>query len=119
MDDNQWVWPERRDFYHACAALAEPQADTAQISAAVDTLLDDLELYDDPHQGRGIWLFSNELPIADGLATKLHALAGGQTSEDWGHAIIGHSSWPDIRADAVKLYRLISINGQGSASDVR
>jgi len=119
MDDNHWVWPERRDLYHACVALAELQADTAQIGAAVDTLLNDLELFDDPQQGCGIWLYFDELPIADALATKLHAIAGEQTSGDWWHTIIGHSLWPKIRADAVKLSKLISFNGQGSASSGR
>ena len=113
MDDNQWLWPERRDLYHACLALADPRATTERVSAAADILLNDLELYDDPHQGRGCWLFSDELPMADDLATKLHALAGDETSGDWGHAIIGHPLWPSISVDAQGLLRLISQNGQG------
>ncbi|MBT0666913.1 hypothetical protein HT136_00830 [Novosphingobium profundi] len=119
MNENHWVWPERRDLYYACLILADPQTSTARASEAAETLLNDIELYDDPHQGKGTWLFPDELPVADDLAFKLHALAGAETSGDWGHAIIGHPSWPKICADAQHLIELIQHNGQGAARNVR
>lgn len=82
-------------------------------------LLNDIELYDDPRQGKDLWLFSDEAPVADVLATKLHALAGAETSGDWGDAIIGHSSWPGVCADAHKLIEMIRRNGQGAVQKVR
>jgi hypothetical protein len=118
MDDHQWVWPERRGLYHACLVLADPRATSERVSEAANTLLNDLELYDDPRQGRDLWLFSDEAPIADDLATKLHALAGAETSGDWGRAIIGHSLWYSICADARNLLGLIGRNGQGAANNV-
>jgi hypothetical protein len=119
MQDDQWVWPERRDLYRACLILADPQADSAGVSEAADILLNDVELYDDPHQGKDLWLFPDEAPIADDLAIKLHALAGAEISGDWGDAIIGHWIWPGICADAEKLLGMIRRNGQGIVQKVR
>lgn len=119
MYDDQWVWPERRDLYQACLAFADPQTTSARVSEAADIVLNDLELYDDPRQGKDLWLFADESPVADDLATKLHALAGAETSGDWGGAIIGHPTWSDICADAQELLRMIRRNGQGTVQKVR
>lgn len=119
MHDDQWVWPERRDLYRACLNLADPQATSACVSEAADILLNAIELFDDPRQGRGLWLFPDESPVADDIATKLHALAGAETSGDWGDAIIGHSTWPGICADAQTLLGMIRRNGQGAVQKVR
>lgn len=119
MHDDQWVWPERRDLYRACLTLADPQATSARVSEAADILLNDIELYDDPRQGKDLWLFPDEETVADDLATKLHALAGFETSGDWGDAIIGHSTWPSICADAQLLLGMIRRNGQGAVQKVR
>jgi hypothetical protein len=119
MDDDLWIWPERRDLYRACLILADPQATSLRVSEAADILLNDIELYDDPRQGADVWLFPDELPIADELATKLHALASAETSGDWGHAIKSHSSWPDVCAEAQKLVGLVCRNGQGAVQKVR
>jgi hypothetical protein len=119
MNDDQWVWPERRDLYRACLILADPPKSSARVSEAADILLNDLELYDDPHHGKDLWLFPEEGLVADDLAAKLHALAGAETSGDWGEAIINHSTWPDICAGAQKLAGMIRHNGQGAAPKVR
>lgn len=118
MHDDHWVWPERRDLYRACLTLADPQASSARVSEAADILLNDIELDDDPRQGKDLWLFPDESPVADDLATKLHALTGAETSGDWGDAIMGHSSWPGISADAQKLIGMIRRNGQGAVQKV-
>lgn len=115
MRDDQWVWPERRDLYRACLTLANPHANSALVTDALDILLNDLELYDDPHQGKNVWLFPDETVVANDLAIKLHSLAGSEISGDWGDAIIGHSTWPGICADAQKLLGMIRRNGQGMA----
>lgn len=119
MHDDQWVWPERRNLHRACLTLADPQATSARVSEAADILLNDIELYDDPRQGKDLWLFPDEAPLADDLATKLHALAGAETSGDWGYSIIKHSSWPGICACAQKLLGMIRRNGQGTVQKVR
>lgn len=119
MNDDHWVWPERHDLYRACLALADSEATSHRVSEAAETLLNDIELYDDPRQGRGIWLFPDEAPVADDLAAKLHALAGAESSGDWGNAIKGHSLWHSICADAQKLLGLISRNGQGAVNSDR
>lgn len=114
MQDDQWVWPERRDLYRATLTLTDPEVTFALVSEAADILLNDIELYDDPRQGKGLWLFPDEAPVADDLGTKLHALAGAEGAGDWGHAIMGHSLWPGICADAQKLLGMIRRNGQGT-----
>lgn len=119
MNDDQWVWPERRDLYRACLTLANPQATSSCVSEAAAILLNDIELYDDPRQGKDLWLFSDEAPIADDLASKLFALAGAETLGDWGDALIGHSSWPAVCADAQRLIEMIRRNGQGVVQKVR
>jgi len=119
MHDDQWVWPERRDLYRACLNLADPQTTSARISEAAGILLTDIELYDDPLQGRDLWLFPDERTVADNIVTKLHVLAGAETSGDWGDAIIGHSTWPSICADAHTLLEMIRSNGQGTVQKVR
>ena len=118
MDDLQWIWPDRRDLYHACIALSDPHPKTANVSEAAETVLNDLELFDDPHQGRGAWLFDDELQLAADLATMLHAVAGLETSGDWGEAIMCHELWPAISANAGGLLETIERNGQGSAKGV-
>ena len=119
MDDEQWVWPERRDIYRACLTLADPQATSTRVSEAADILLNDMELYDDPRQGNDVWLLPDESPVADDLASKLHSLVGAETLAGWGDAIIGHSNWLGICADAEKLLGLIRRNGQGTVLKVR
>jgi hypothetical protein len=113
MDNDLWIWPDRRDLYRACLILADPEAPSAHVSDAAEILLNDIELYDDPRQGKDIWLFPDEAPVAGDLATKLHAIAGSETSGDSGHSIIAHPLWASICADAQKLLELIRRNGQG------
>lgn len=119
MVDNHWVWPERRDLYSACLAFADPLVSAARVREAADTLLNDLELYEDPDQGRGAWLFRDEAPIVDNLATKLHTALHDQSPGHWGHALMRHSLWRGISSDARHLLTLICQNGQGSAMNFR
>ncbi|MDP3782633.1 MAG: hypothetical protein Q8Q79_06915 [Sphingopyxis sp.] len=118
MDDNHWIWPDRRDLYHACATFADPAASDDRVGEAADALLNDLELYDDPRQGHGSWLFPDELTIADNLATKLHLATADEPMENWGKVLLRHPLWCDIRSDAKELHGLILRNGQGSLNNV-
>ena len=93
MDDDHWVWPDRRDLYHACAALADPEVSVDRAGEAADMLLNDLELYDDPRHGQGLWLFLDEVTIADDLETKLHTATTDEPLENWGHAVLRHPLW--------------------------
>lgn len=119
MDDNHWIWPDRRDLYHACAVIADPASSDDRVGEAADALLNDLELYDDPRQGHGSWLFPDELTIADDLATKLHLATADEPMKNWGKVLLRHPLWPDIRSDAQELHGLIFRNGQGSPNNVR
>jgi hypothetical protein len=115
MDDNHWLEPDRRDLYWACHALADPAVSVERVSEAADTLLNDLELYDDPRQGHGRWLFPDEHKAADDLATKLHTVINDEPLESWGRALIAHSLWQGICSDAQHLLHAIRRNGQLSA----
>jgi hypothetical protein len=64
MNEDHWIWPDRRDLYHSCKVFIDPDASAELVGHAVDALLNDLELYDDPRQGLGSWLLSDELPLA-------------------------------------------------------
>lgn len=119
MHNDQWVWPERRDLYRACLILADSQAASSRVCEAAEILLNDLELYDDPHQGKGLWLLPEEGLVADDLVTKLHALSSVESSKNWGDAISEHSSWPGVCADAQKLLEMIRRNGRGAVQKVR
>ncbi|MCC6828082.1 MAG: hypothetical protein IT550_07630 [Novosphingobium sp.] len=119
MDDNHWVWPDRRDLYGACLALAGPAICVERVGDAADTLLNDLELYDDPRQGQGTWLFPDEIALVDDLATKLHTVIREEPAGGWGSSIIAHTLWQGICSDAQNLLAVIRRNGQGSASFIR
>lgn len=119
MNDNHWIWPDRRDLYNACKTFTDPAASDDCVGEAADALLNDLELYDDPRQGHGSWLFPNELTITYDLATKLHSATADEPMENWGKILRRHPLWCDIRSDAQELHRLILRNGQGSPNKVR
>jgi hypothetical protein len=118
MNEDHWIWPDRHELYRSCIALVDPIASAELIGRAVDALLNDLELYDDPQQGSGSWLFSDELPLADDLA-RLHAIVGPEPKPDCGAAVLAHPIWKDARSSAERLVQLIRQNGQGSAANVR
>lgn len=74
MTDCVWSRPERRDLYLASRLLAERTCDGDWLQWASDTLVQDLELYDDPRQGVGTWLFEDEVDLANDLGERLWSI---------------------------------------------
>lgn len=66
-----WNQPERRDLYLAARILAGREDDGDWRQWASDTLIQDLELYDDPRQGVGSWLATDEEELANELGKRL------------------------------------------------
>ncbi len=78
---------------------------------SLDTILNDLDLYDDPLQGRGSWLFDNELHLANALGEKLKETVSHTRLVEAGPAALASESWPDARRTAVSLLSLMAANG--------
>ncbi|MXO48110.1 hypothetical protein GRI69_07560 [Erythrobacter vulgaris] len=78
---------------------------------SLDTILNDLELYDDPVQGSGSWLFDNELHLANALGEKLKETVNQSRLVEAGPAALASASWPDARSTAIALLSLMTANG--------
>lgn len=78
---------------------------------SLDTILNDLELYDDPVQGCGFWLFDNELPLAKALGEKLRETVNQARLVEAGPTALASESWPNARSTAVSLLSLMAANG--------
>ncbi len=61
--DNWWN-EDHRDLFRSTELVASEARDASCLGASFDTILNDLELYDDPRQAAGAWLFENELQLA-------------------------------------------------------
>ncbi|WGU39022.1 hypothetical protein [Phenylobacterium sp. NIBR 498073] len=62
-----WVEPDRRWLYLALLVLTHQRLTKSRFAVARHVLLDDMEIYDDPRQGVGSWLFPNEVRLLDRL----------------------------------------------------
>lgn len=71
MSTHHWNQPERRDLYLAARILATREEDGDWRQWASETLIRDLELYDDPRQGAGSWLAHNEEDLVTELGERL------------------------------------------------
>lgn len=104
-----WAQPlaqsqERSDLYVALDVLQRPGASELAVREASSILLDDLELYDDPQQGQGSWLFANETNAVQAFSDSLE----GWTGEP--------GRLPKIRAAAVPLVEIMARNGFGGVT---
>ena len=79
-----WPEPDRRLLYLALRVLTHRLSE-ARFTVARHVLLVDMEIYDDPRQGVGSWLFPNEEPLLNQLGEELHtvgtSLSGGDQSQ--------------------------------------
>jgi hypothetical protein len=67
-------------------------------------LLVDLEVYDDPRQGAGSWLFPDEQPLLDQLGDQLQTI---------GSAALDNDGWGRIVKTATDLRARVEANGVG------
>jgi hypothetical protein len=108
MEDYVWSHPERRDLYLAARILARGEEDGDWRQWASDTLIQDLELYDDPRQGVGAWLAPDEVELANELGESLWRIVGADP-DSAASLLAGANS--SMRAVASKIVERIEANG--------
>ena len=106
-----WWNEDRRDLFHSVEVIASDSPEPQRVGQCLDTILNDLELYDDPRQGAGMWLYDNELHIAEQLGFLLHSVAAGIAANEAEARAIGGGAWLDARGVAVHLRDLMALNG--------
>jgi hypothetical protein len=104
---DDWWTEDRRDLFRSLVAITSEASSPERIGLCLDTILNDLELYEDPRQGAGSWLYESELPLADELGVQLHdAVSGARVTE-----ALASPAWTHVRATAARLCRLMEANG--------
>src|SRR4051794_39647528 len=107
--DNWWN-EDRRDLFRSTEIVASSTSDATRLGSSLDTILNDLELYEDPRQGAGAWLFENELKLAEQLGKDLHDVVGDEPVGA-GAKALASSDWQKVRATAAALLSLMEANG--------
>lgn len=105
-----WWNEDRRDLFRSLEVIVSDAPNPDRIGLCLDTILNDLELYDDPRQGSGNWLFDDELDLVNTLGEQLKAACQGRPIEA-GPAAIASAAWPKTRETAVALLDLMEANG--------
>lgn len=106
-----WWNEDRRDLFRSLEVIVADAPNSDRIGLCLDTILNDLELYDDPRQGSGAWLFENELQLADALGEQLKAAANQSRLIEAGPAALASDAWPKARNLAAALQSLMAANG--------
>lgn len=109
--DNWWN-EDRRDLFRSLEVIASEAPNPDRIGLCLDTILNDLELYDDPRQGGGAWIFDNELQLAHALGEHVKAAVNQIRLVEAGPAALTSDSWPEVRATAAALLGLMAANGE-------
>lgn len=108
---DKWWNEERRDLFRATEVVASRCSDATRLSTSLDTILNDLELYEDPRQGAGAWLFDNELKLADRLGEQLRNVVGNERPVEAGATALASDDWPTVQAMAAALLSAMRANG--------
>lgn len=108
---DKWWNEDRRDLFRSLEVIATDAPNPDRIGLCLDTILNDLELYDDPQQGGGVWLFDNELRLANTLGEQLKATENQSRLVETGQTALTSTSWSDARCTAVALLSLMAANG--------
>jgi hypothetical protein len=108
---DHWWNEDRRDLFRSVECIASETPDLDRVSLCLDTILNDLELYDDPHQGVGAWLYEDEIQTAERLGEKLSAATDGMDPVDAGPPAVASITWAEARTMASQLLQLMKSNG--------
>ena len=109
-----WWNEDRRSLFRSVEVIALGAVNPDRIGLCLDTVLNDLELYDDPRQGAGAWLYDNELQVAEQLGAILHTSVGGTRPIEAGRKAVASTAWADARNTATHLLGLMVSNGDFS-----
>ncbi len=114
-----WSAEDRINLLKAASEIARQDAGPARIGLAMDTILGELEAFDDPGQGLGSWLFPNELPDLRELGQQLNQIAGPDRPIEAGARALDHPKWDAARQTAKGLVARMNDNvGEGLAYQV-
>ena len=99
-----WVEPDRRWLYLALLVLTHQRLTEGRFAVARHVLLVDMEIYDDPRQGAGRWLFPQEGPTLDRLGEQLQSI---------GSVALGDDGLSQLVETATTLRAHLEANGVG------
>ena len=106
-----WWHRGQRDRFPSIEVIASDALNPDRIGVALDTILNDSELYDDPVQGRGSSLLDTEPRFAHALGDKLQQTVTQTGLVEAGLAALASGSWSDARRTAVSFLSLMAANG--------
>jgi len=110
MTDYIWSHNERRDLYLASRILATSERNDGDWTQwASDTLIYDLEIYNDPRQGVDYFLFQDEAQLVDELGECLWGIV--QTDPFSAAALLAEAN-PSLKGIASKLVERMEANGR-------
>lgn len=112
MPRYNWKQPERRDLYLAARVLAGCEDDGDWRQWASDMLIQDLELYDDPRQGVGSWLATDEEELANELGERVWSVV---KADPFNAGDLLAEPDPALSAVARKLVQQMESNGRALA----
>jgi hypothetical protein len=113
---DDWWTEDRRDLFRSLVVISSEASSAERIGLCLDTILNDLELYDDPRQGAGSWLYESGLQLADELGVQLHDAVSGAHIIDAGALVLARPSWTKVRTTAARFLRLMEANGDFTRS---
>lgn len=108
----KWSPEDRIKLFRAAEYLGGDATNPDRVGLCFDAILNDLEAYDDPDQGLGLWLYPSEAPLLNKLAERLNLIVGSLRPIDAGRAAIAHPAWPAAREDAANLARKMGASGK-------
>lgn len=110
MKNDPLGWPDRHQLLRSLEAIVADAPNPDRIGLCLDTILHDLELYNDPHQGRGSWLFDDEVPLAEELGERLGGIVGATCPIEAGPQALQSPAWCAAREAALDLLNLMTRN---------
>lgn len=112
MTDFVWSHSERRDLFLASRILSEGTHNGDWVQWASDTLLEEIELYDDPLQGAYAWLFDDEVSLANDLGERLWGMVQSDPFSAAELLAVDSTTSGSVRTAATNLVVRMAANGR-------
>ena len=108
----RWTPQDRIALFRSAEYLGGDASNADRIGLCLDTILNDLEAYDDPEQGLRVWLYANESSLLNDLAERLHEVVGEDRPIEAGQKAVRHAGFAGAREAASRLAGLMRVNGK-------
>ncbi|MCO5791273.1 MAG: hypothetical protein HEQ21_00460 [Blastomonas sp.] len=108
----RWTPQDRIALFRSAEYLGADARNAHRIGLCLDTIMNDLEAYDDPAQGLRHWLYENEAPLLKDLAERLHDIVGAHRPIEAGQLSLQHERFASVREAASRLAALMKGNGK-------